>query len=123
MVLRFPVRTTPPQRYAQMAAAEDVDNTDLVGVVTWNLVRLNRNGFRANPNGTGISGLVDAKSFFNPECGASPQRGGGLDDDSGGILGSVAMTQYMEVSIPAPVYAAICFYVQFVFFFVFFFLL
>lgn len=94
----------PPQRYAQMAATEGVDNADLVGVVTWDLVRLNRNGFRANPNGTGISGLVDANSFFNPECGAPPLDAGGSvrGDDSEDILDRVFTTRYMEVSMISP---------------------
>lgn len=80
-------------------------------MVTWELVQLNRNGFRANPNGTGISGLVDEKAFFKPGRGASsPEVGGrGLDVDPEGMLGRGITTQYMEVMfIPAPIYLCRC---------------
>lgn len=84
------------QKYGQLAAAEGLDTADLLGIVTWDLMHLNKNGFKFSPNGAGISGLVDPELFFNPVY--TSEVGGG-DDGLEPTLVNIVATQYVEVSV------------------------
>lgn len=47
-----------------MACEDNLGRFDLCGILVWDLMHLNTNGFRVCPNGGGIEGLVDRDSFF-----------------------------------------------------------
>ncbi|CBJ33416.1 hypothetical protein Esi_0478_0016 [Ectocarpus siliculosus] len=53
-------------KYGKLAATQDADKVDLMGVLTWDLMHLNKSGFSFTPNGGGFTGLVDETTFFNP---------------------------------------------------------
>lgn len=54
------------QAYGKVAAADNAGRFDLSGILVWDLMHINGNGFTVHPNGGGISGLVDEHMFFNP---------------------------------------------------------
>lgn len=66
-----------------------------MGVVTWDLMHLNKNGFKFSPHGAGISGLVDPELFFNP---VYTSREGGGGEGLEPTLVNIVATQYVEVS-------------------------
>lgn len=64
-----------------------------MGVLTWDLMHLNKNGFSFKTNGGGFTGLVDETTFFNP---IYHHEGGGVKEVEP-TLEKVAATQYVEV--------------------------
>ncbi|CAM9931894.1 unnamed protein product, partial [Ectocarpus sp. 13 AM-2016] len=91
------------QRYGKLAATQDADKVDLMGVLTWDLMHLNKNGFSFAPNGGGLTGLVDETTFFNPIY----KHEGGVVKEVEPTLEKIVATQYAEmffVSIGKPEY-------------------
>lgn len=93
--VRSPNRRLFQQKYGILAAMQDASAADLTGVLAWDLMHLNKNGFTFAPNAGGISGLVDETTFFNP---VYEERG---DEDMGleNILERVVASQYVEVIV------------------------
>ncbi|CAN0525226.1 unnamed protein product, partial [Ectocarpus sp. 12 AP-2014] len=95
-------KATPPRtgvlmdnirKYGKLAAMQDADKADLYGVLAWDLMHLNKNGFSFSPNAGGISGLVDETSFFNPIY----TDQGDMQQDLEKTLEGIVATQYVEV--------------------------
>ncbi|CAN0468049.1 unnamed protein product, partial [Ectocarpus sp. 12 AP-2014] len=105
-------KATPPRtgvlmdnirKYGKLAAMQDADKADLYGVLAWDLMHLNKNGFSFSPNAGGISGLVDETSFFNPIY----TDQGDMQQDLEKTLEGIVATQYVEmffVSVGNPEY-------------------
>lgn len=72
---------------------QDASAADLMGVLGWDLMHLNKNGFTFAPNAGGISGLVDETTFFHPIYSESVGVEKGLEKTLEGIVA----TQYIEI--------------------------
>ncbi|CAM9700634.1 unnamed protein product, partial [Hapterophycus canaliculatus] len=91
------------QKYGKMAAFQDADKATLTGVLAWDLMHLNKNGFSFAPNGGGLTGLVDTATFFNPIFNERCEEERGLKT----TLEKIVATQYVEmffVSLGKPEY-------------------
>lgn len=72
---------------------QDADKADLIGILTWDLMHLKKNGFSFAPNGGGLTGLVDPATFFHPIYREDGERELGLEK----TLEKIVATQYVEV--------------------------
>ncbi|CAN0036200.1 unnamed protein product, partial [Hapterophycus canaliculatus] len=89
------------QKYGRLAAAQDLNQADLTGVLSWDLitvylqhlVHLSKNGFDFAPSAGGLQGLVDKTTFFNPIY----QGKADTDGDFEKQLDKILATQYVEV--------------------------
>ena len=78
-----------------IAAEDDAPRFDLLGMIAWDLMHINKSAFNLLPNGGGISGCVDPHSMFNPMCHAEKKTADvGLEE----ALEKTVATQYLEVS-------------------------
>lgn len=84
-----------PQAYAKMACADNLGRFDLCGILVWDLMHLNTNGFAVRPNGGGIEGLIDPDSILRHPLEAVQ----GVDKDITleETLETYVATQYLEV--------------------------
>lgn len=74
---------------------QDAGKADLYGLLAWDLMHLNKNGFFFSPNAGGITGLVDETTFFNPIYTEAGDAEKGLEK----VLEGIVATQYVEVYI------------------------
>lgn len=81
-----------------MAAADNLGRFDLCGILAWDLMHLNTNGFTVRPNGGGIQGLIDPTSFFRHPLFAL--EGTDKDITLEETLDQYVATQYLEVRNP-----------------------
>ncbi|CAN0313518.1 unnamed protein product, partial [Pylaiella littoralis] len=93
------------EAYGKMAAEDNLGRFDLCGILVWDLMHLNTNGFKVRPNGGGIQGLVDPDSILrHPLDGV---KGVAENISLEEILETFVATQYPEVfwvSIGNPKY-------------------
>ncbi|CAB1115479.1 unnamed protein product [Ectocarpus sp. CCAP 1310/34] len=83
------------EAYGKMAAEDNLGRFDLCGILVWDLMHLNTNGFKVRPNGGGIQGLVDPDSILrHPLDGVK-----GVADNISleETLETFVATQYLEV--------------------------
>lgn len=76
-----------------MAAHHDADKADLTGILTWDLMHLNKHGFNYSPNAGGITGLIDETTFFHPVYNEKNHEGEDLEK----TIGRIVANQYVEV--------------------------
>lgn len=81
--------------YGNLAAKQDADPAELMGSLAWDCIHLNKNGFSFAPNGTGLTGLVDEATFFNPVY----TEDGKEERDLEKTLDKIIATQHVEVSV------------------------
>lgn len=84
------------QAQGKIAAADNAGRFDLCGLLAWDLMHINGNGFTSRHAGGGISGLVDPFSFFSHPLSAVD----GIDESITleDTLDKFVATQYLEVS-------------------------
>lgn len=78
-----------------MAAEANLGRFDLSGILVWDLMHLNTNGFVVRPNGGGIQGLVDGDSILHHPLEAV--RGVDKDITLEETLETFVATQHLEV--------------------------
>ncbi|CAN0196102.1 unnamed protein product [Scytosiphon promiscuus] len=91
------------KKYGRLAAAQDVNQADLTGILSWDLMHLSKNGFDFAPGAGGLQGLVDETTFFNPIYQGRADTDGDLERQ----LDRILATQYVEmyfVSLGNPEY-------------------
>ncbi|CAM9770889.1 unnamed protein product, partial [Hapterophycus canaliculatus] len=91
------------KKYGRLAAAQDLNQADLIGVLSWDLMHLSKNGFDFAPGAGGLQGLVDETTFFNPIYQGKADTDGDLEKQ----LERILATQYVEmyfVSLGNPEY-------------------
>lgn len=84
-----------PQTYSKMACEDNLGRFDLCGILVWDLMHLNTNGFTVRPNGGGIEGLLNPDSIFRHPLEAV--RGVNKDISLEETLETYVATQYIEV--------------------------
>ncbi|CAN0308487.1 unnamed protein product, partial [Pylaiella littoralis] len=91
------------KKYGNLAAHHDADKADLTGILTWDLMHLNKHGFNYSPNAGGITGLIDETTFFHPVYNEKNHEGEDLEK----TIGRIVANQYVEmffVSLGNPEY-------------------
>lgn len=83
------------QAHGKIAAADNAGRFDLCGLLAWDLMHINGNGFTSRHGGGGISGLVDPFSYFSHPLWAVD----GIDESITleDTLDKFVATQYLEV--------------------------
>lgn len=64
-----------------------------MGVLTWDCMHLNKNGFTFDPKGGGFTGLLDPHTFFHPIRNEEGEK----ETDFEKVVENVIATQYLEV--------------------------